>query len=499
MNKIKKVEKTKQITDSLLQVSKSVKTENLGERVIEKKNSLGSPSYLAVYGIIALLCVALLGCPPSSNSTDPVAGMFPYICPNGTAKPGMTTTEDSVSCTACTSPATLVGTECMLPAVASMFPYTCPNGTAQTGMTTTEDSVSCTACNSSYTEVEAECILTSSLMFPYACPNGTAQTGMTTTEDSVSCTACNSSYTQVGTECILTASLVPFVCPNGTAKSGMTTMQNQISCASCDDDEGFHLKSEQCLSFDGTFTQVGSAANFGAVNEQSPSGLASIGDILYMVNFSTVSTGGALYSLGLAGATAGVANLIRTFTARVDARGLASIGNTLYLVGSFHDDLFTLDPSSGNPVQVDSGNNFAGSENYPRGLASITANDGTTTLYMVGGRGDIPANRYLYIVSTSDGSITRVGAATSFGVGETAPYGLASIDNTLYMVGQTNDALYRLNTSTGVATQVGSAVDFGIGGADTHQPAGLASIGQTLYMVDDSARNALFKAELPTP
>ena len=461
MNKIKKVEKTKQITDSLFQVSKSVKTENLGERVIEKKDSLRSPSYLAVYGIIALLCVALLGCPPSSNSTD--------------------TTDP----------------------VVDMFPYICPNGTAQTGMTTTEDSVSCTACNSSYTEVEAECILTSSLMFPYICPNGTAQTGMTTTEDSVSCTACNSSYTEVGAECILTSSLVPFVCPNGTAKSGMTTMQNQISCASCDDDEGFHLKSEQCLSFDGTFTQVGSQpTGFGAVSEASPSGLASIGDTLYMVNFADSSSGGVLYSLGLVGATAGLATQIRTITIRVASRGLASIGNTLYLVGDFNDSLFTLDPNSGNPARVNSiVTGFNASETTPRGLASITDDDGTTTLYMVGDQNDA-----LYTVDISDGSIARVAAGvTSFGtVNETNPYGLASIDNTLYMVGgenvprDGNNALYRLNTTTGVATQVGSAMNFGISG-NAVQPTGLASIDQTLYVVDTSARNALFKAELPTP
>ncbi len=455
MNKIKKVEKTKQITDSLLQVSKSVKTENLGERVIEKKDSLGLPSYVAVYGIIALLCVALLGCPPSSNSTDstdPVVDMFPYICPNGTAKPGMTTTDNSISCTACTSPA--VGTECMLPVVD---------------------------------------------MFPYICPNGTAKPGMTTTDNNISCTACNASYTEVGTECIR---MFSYTCPNGSAKSGMTTMENQISCVSCDDDEGFHLKSEQCLTFDGTFTRVGSQTSFG-VGEVTPVGLASIDDTLYMVG----STHDFLYRLVLEGTNAGEAIRIgSTFTSSERRpQGLASITDndgttTLYMVGMITPALFTVDITAGTIARVAGGVTSFGdvAETMPRGLASIGG-----ILYMIG---DNDNNETLYkIEDPSSGiavSVSDPPPPASFGaVNEGMPYGLASIDNTLYMVGQANRALYRVNTSTGVATQVGSATNFGIAGSNAI-PTGLASIGQTLYMVDDRAGvdgNVLLKAELPDP
>lgn len=44
------------------------------------------------------------------------------------------------------------------------------------------------------------------------------------------------------------------------------------------------------------------------------------------------------------------------------------------------------------------------------------------------------------------GVATRVGSSSLFGVSENAPFGIASHNNTLYMVGSGNAALYTLSS-----------------------------------------------------
>ena len=137
---------------------------------------------------------------------------------------------------------------------------------------------------------------------------------------------------------------------------------------------------------------------------------------------------------------------------------LAAIGNILYMVGVGHDRLYRLNTTDGTGIQVGSlAGGFRVGENSPTGLAALG-----TTLYMAGS-----TNNRLYTLNidpddgTPDGTAIPVGSATAFGVGETAPTGLAARGTTLYMVGSTTGRLYRLNTTDGTATRVGSATNFG--------------------------------------
>ena len=69
----------------------------------------------------------------------------------------------------------------------------------------------------------------------------------------------------------------------------------------------------------------------------------------------------------------------------------------------------------------------------------------------------------------------RIGTATQFGINESAPAGLASDGNTLYMVGQTNKKRYTLNATTGVASNPGSLLP--------GTPTALAWHNSKLYLV----------------
>ena len=293
--------------------------------------------------------------------------------------------------------------------------------------------------------------------------------------------------------------MAPFICPGGTVTVG-DSVTGSISCQSCTTALGYKLVGSQCVRFEGDFSRIGTADKFG-VGEDFPQGLASIGDTLYMVG----SKNNALYTLDTA---TGIATRVGSATefGVVDGedfpRGLASITitengtttTTLYMVGDENNFLYTLNTDTGVATKVGSGSTadaFGAMEGLPEGLASITITENgttTTTLYMVGNNNDA-----LYTLNTDTGVATKVASGSTkafFGAMEGQPEGLASIGNILYMVGNNNEALYTLDTSSGVATRVGATRNFGVG-EDT--PRGLASIGDTLYMVGD-ANDALYKA-----
>ena len=274
--------------------------------------------------------------------------------------------------------------------------------------------------------------------------------------------------------------MAPFICPGGTATVG-NSVTGSISCQSCTTALGYKLVASECVRFQGDFSRIGTAIQFG-VTEDEPHGLASIGNTLYMVGGTTNST---LYRLDTSTGVATRVGSATTFgVGELAPRGIASIEDTLYMVGSSHDALYTLDTSTGVAVQVGSARQFGVAEFAPSGIASIT-DGGTTTLYMVGTETDA-----LYTLDTSTGVAVQVGSATTFGVGEKVPQGLASIEDTLYMVGATKNALYTLDTVTGIATRVGATTDFG---ASETFPTGLESIGDVLYMVSQ-ATDTLYKA-----
>ena len=138
-------------------------------------------------------------------------------------------------------------------------------------------------------------------------------------------------------------------------------------------------------------------------------------------------------------------------------------------------------PLDGSFSRVGAETSFGVGETFPGGLDAIG-----NTLYMAGTGTD-----HLYTLDTGTGRATRRSTTANFrfGVGEGGPSGLADIGTgssaVLYMVGGTNKVLYTLNTTNGRATRKGSATNFGVGESS---PTGLAAIGNTLYMVGQSNR-----------
>ena len=289
--------------------------------------------------------------------------------------------------------------------------------------------------------------------------------------------------------------MAPFICPGGTATVG-NGVTGSISCRSCTTALGYKRVGSECVRFEGSFSRIGTANEFSA-SEDNPRGLASIEDTLYMVGVDN----NALYTLDT---SSGIATQVGA-VGNIAAKGLASITitengtttTTLYMVSDGLNALYTLDITAGSSTRnvatrVGTSNNFNVNEISPDGLASIG-----DTLYMVGAQ-----TRALYTLDiTSSGSTlgraTRVGAAVNFGVtpAETEPRGLASIGDTLYMLDSKNNALYTLDitvgsSTLGQATRVGATSDFGV---REGAPEGLASIGDTLYMVSDD-NDALYKS-----
>lgn len=232
------------------------------------------------------------------------------------------------------------------------------------------------------------------------------------------------------------------------------------------------------MALTGAVVQVGNESAFG-IGETSPAGLASIGTTLYMVG----SAFNVLYQVSRTTGAAATVGISSNFgVSETSPRGLASIGNTLYMVGNTNDVLYTLNTTTGAATQV--GTTAAGfgvSETNPRGLASIG-----NTLYMLGGSNDA-----LFTLDTTTGAATQVGNTDAgFGVNEDIPTGLGNIGDTLYMVGTRTDSIYTLDTTTGAATLIGGIDTAELG--DEGRPQGLASIGHSLYMVGDE-NNVLYR------
>ena len=135
---------------------------------------------------------------------------------------------------------------------------------------------------------------------------------------------------------------------------------------------------------DGSADQVGStAAGFG-VGEAVPTGLAATGNTLYMVGRRNA----VLYTLNIDrddgtpdGSAIQVGSTASGFgVSETQPTGLAALGNNLYMVGARNDRLYTLNTTDGSATQV--GRLAAGSgvdERSPSGLAAIG-----DILYMVG-------------------------------------------------------------------------------------------------------------------
>ena len=289
-----------------------------------------------------------------------------------------------------------------------------------------------------------------------------------------------------------------YICVNGTPSARSDATADGISrCLRCSPIATLEGTSDTIGATCRPLVEVGGAIRVSAatvvsfgVGETNPRELAAIGNTLYMVGATT----GRLYTLNIDpadgtpdGSAIQVGSLAAGFGVGENTpTGLAAIGNNLYMVGASNDVLYTINTTDGMATQVGglAAGFGVGENNNPFGLAAIG-----NTLYMVGA-----THGRLYTLNIdpadtiSDGSADQVGSlAAGFGVDELGTTGLATVGNTLYMVGQSNRVLYSLNIdsadtiSDGSADQVGSlAAGFGVGEGG---PTGLAAIGNTLYMV----------------
>ena len=406
---------------------------------------------LKIFALLATIALWSINCSSGGGTPPPEDGTFEFVCQNGTPTAGTTAVQGTPSCSACNSGFDLSGTNCD-----PVFNYVCPNGTPTDGTTALQGTPSCKACNEpAFSRSGTDCNPVAAAEFSFVCENGVAAAGTDPMENTKSCQSCNNNYALKGT-----ASAIGTTC---------------------------------IVELDGTFRRIGASGLAGL----SLQGLASIGTTLYIAVSAIESTKNVsvLYTVN---PSSGAATRIGTFeviTQRnpnpptIAATDLASIGNTLYMVGRGEHALYTVNTNTGAATRVA---RLSGART-PRGLASITdSSTGTpiTTLYMVA-----DTNNALYTLNTSTGVAEQVGSAgpddPPFGVNETSPRGLASIGTTLYMVGNIGQSMYTVDTTTGIAEQVGLASFFGTGNRAI-SPTGLASITDggttTLYMVDEAGR-----------
>ncbi len=367
-------------------------------------------------------------------------------------------------------------------------PYLCANGTSVDGTTDTAGQTRCVSCNRGYTLENDACRLNR-----YVCLNGTPSSLDTTADGITRCVSCNAGYASFNEVC-----LPSYVCVNGVASDESADSVGQSRCVSCSPiatlngtagSIGSTCPADVML---GEGVRIGVAMQFGE-GEDTPSGLAAIGETLYMIGQTT----DALYTINIDSTDTtpdGRAMQVGSAAAGFDVgetspTGLAAIGETLYMVGFINDVLYTLniDPddsiADGRAIRV--GNTPAGfgvSEPSPYALGAIG-----DTLYMVGF-----SQILLYTLNTTTGGAALVSdtSVSQFGVGEFQPSGLAAIGDTLYMVGFSNRVLYTINIDStdvipdGRAMQVGSAAaGFGV---SEIRPNGLVAIGGTLYMVGEN-------------
>ena len=252
-----------------------------------------------------------------------------------------------------------------------------------------------------------------------------------------------------------------------------------------------HPRLRKVNTSDGTFEATLGAINFN-VNEQNPRGLAFVGNTLYMVGESEQK----LYTVNVTSGNFGNASLVQVTSFHISEtspQSFANHGGTTYFVGVDTNQLCSLDLTTGIATTIGPAG-FGVSETSPRGLAS----DGTN-LYMVGS-----TNTELYTVDTTTGIATGViSGTTSFGITETRPESLATDGTTTWLIGDDTNALYELNTSTLQATRVGSSSNWDVSETDAK---GLAYANSKLYMVG-SATKKLYEVDtsdgtasvIPTP
>ncbi len=215
---------------------------------------------ISITGLITLVSIFLLAVTACEDAEVVPTTTYNYICVNGVADTGSTTTEGEQQCISCHTGHTLdseTGTctggftcqngtpapglspagdqNCAMcnagytldMASATCFAeYTCPNGTPAPGSSPT-GGVQCSDCNAGYTldMASAACFA------EYTCPNGTPVPGSSPT-GGVQCSGCNAGYTM---DAATSTCFGAYACINGTPTSGLSPIPGAFSCEDCDD------------------------------------------------------------------------------------------------------------------------------------------------------------------------------------------------------------------------------------------------------------------------
>ena len=216
------------------------------------------------------------------------------------------------------------------------------------------------------------------------------------------------------------------------------------------------------------------------VYENMPTGLASVGNTLYMVGrghtmlymLNTLNIKDENWQAVAPNASPGFG------VDEYNPTGLAAIGNVLYMVGQDTATLYMLDigmaDGTWHSVVPDAAPGFGIGENRPTGLTAVN-----NTIYMVGE--DTGAMHALDIsMESTEWTRPFPSVPVGFGVHEYRPTGLAAMGYTLFMTGSATDMLVVLDGNTGIARRVGRAFRFG---SRETEPGDMTAIGKTLYMV----------------
>ena len=226
------------------------------------------------------------------------------------------------------------------------------------------------------------------------------------------------------------------------------------------------------MAFSSTVTRVGSATQFGA-SINSPRGLTydTTNSILYFIDLTT------LYTLN---STTSVATQVGSSTnfglsGTVQAAAIAYHNNTLYMIDSWTNRLYTVNTTTGEATSV-------------RSLSSISSSSGLasngTNLYLV-------TQGTLYTLA-ANGAATSVG---SIGISNNSGLAWDTTNSVMYMIDRNTNSLYTLNLTNGAATSVGS-INYPSGISES-RPQGLVWFGDNLYMVGDTT-DILYKFDIST-
>ena len=197
---------------------------------------------------------------------------------------------------------------------------------------------------------------------------------------------------------------------------------------------------------------------------------ATDSNTLYLLHSNGGDTN-ALYRVDLSGGLTKIGNQTDFgVPALTWLRGLAWHNGVLYTLDQF-GYLYELNDMLGSASKIGTGGaGFGVGETRPTGIASLNGN-----LYMIGS-----ANKKLYILDPDTGLATAVDDDTvNFGHATHGRFGLAALNGKLYTTRL--DYLELFDVTDGTTTRVGASDNFGVGSTSLTD---LASDGTSLYMVD---------------